>query len=107
MPPSAAERSQNARRAALHRSARTDPVAMTDAKRQSFMDSFRPGGSRGGPDDPNLTEPERARRADAARREYMIALSQKAALARRNAARALRDSEDLAEELAELADEAV
>lgn len=80
---------------------------MTEPKRQAFLDSFLPGGSRGGPDDASLTEKERQRRAEAARREYMISLSQKAAHARRNAARALRDSEDLAEELADLADEAI
>lgn len=107
MPLSAAERSQNARRAALKRSATSDPAAMTEPKRRAFWDSFRPGGSRGGPDDPGLSEAERERRAEAARKEYMIGLSQKAAHARRMAAAALADAEGVAEELAELADEAV
>jgi hypothetical protein len=92
MPLSAAERRANARRAAYLRSATSDPANMTEAKRQSFMDSFLPGGSRGGPDVPGLSEQERQRRGDAARRAYMIALSQKAALARRNGAQAPRES---------------
>jgi hypothetical protein len=92
MPLTAAQRRANARRAAYRRSATSDPVAMTEAKRQSFMDSFLPGGSGGGPDVPGLSEQERQRRADAARRAYMIALSQKAALARRNSARPLHGS---------------
>lgn len=107
MPLTAAERSQNARRAALARSANSDPVAMTEPKRQSFENSFLPGGSRGGPDPGDLPEAERQRRGQAARRAYMLGLSQKAAHARRMAAAALADVEGVEAEIAELADEAV
>lgn len=67
---SASERSRNARNAALQRSASEDTRKMTRAAREAFADSFRPGGSRGGPDIPGLSEAERERRADAARRLY-------------------------------------
>ena len=74
MPLSAADRSRNARNAALKRSASEDTRAMTRAARQAFDDSFLPGGKRGGPAEPGLTEAERQRRADAARRLYFIGL---------------------------------
>lgn len=107
MPLTAAERSQNATRAALARSAKSDPAAMTAPKRQAFEDSFLPGGRRGGPDPGNLNEDERQRRGKAAYRAYMLGLSQKAAHARRMAAGALADAEAVEAEIAELADEAV
>ena len=107
MPLTAAERSQNARRAALTRSASSDPAAMTEPKRLAFEASFLPGGSRGGPDPGNLTEEERQRRGRAAYRAYMVGLSQKAAHARRMAAGALADAEAVEAELTELADEAI
>jgi hypothetical protein len=107
MPLTSAERSQNARRAALTRSATTDSTAMTEPKRRAFEDSFLPGGSRGGPDPGNLTEAERQRRGRAAYRAYMMGLSQKAAHARRMAASALADAEAVEAEIADLADEAV
>src|ERR1700733_2096049 len=109
MPLTAAERSQNARRAALARSASNDGTAMTEPKRRAFEDSFLPGGSRGGADPGNLSEAERQRRGRAAYRAYMLGLSQKAAHARRMAAGALADTEaveaEIAEVVGELADE--
>jgi len=107
MPLTAAERSQNATRAALARSAQSDPVAMTEPKRRAFEDSFLPGGSRGGADPGDLSEDERQRRGRAAFRAYMLGLSQKAAHARRMAAGALADAEAVESEIAELADEAI
>jgi hypothetical protein len=80
---------------------------MTAPLRQSFEDSFLPGGSRGGPDPGNLTEAERERRGQAARRAYMLGLSQKAAHARRMAAGALAGAEGVEAEINELADEAI
>jgi hypothetical protein len=107
MPLSAAQRSRNARRAALLRSASADGAAMTATARSAFQDSFLPGGSRGGPDPGNLSEAERRRRGRAAYRAYMLGLSAKAAHARRMAAGALADTEAIEAEIAEIADEAL
>ena len=83
MPLTPAERSRNARNAALHRSASEDTRRMTQAARQAFRDSFRPGGKRGGPDDPALSEAERERRAEAARRLWYVKLRARQLAARR------------------------
>jgi hypothetical protein len=81
----AKQRSQNARLAALTRAASEDVTAMTSAARSAFIESFRPGGKRGGPDIPGLAEAERIRRGEARRRAWYIGLSRKAAEARRRA----------------------
>lgn len=78
----ASERTRNARRAALQRSATEDTQAMTARARQAFDDSFLPGGKRGGPAIPGMPELERQRRAKAARSLYFSRLRE-AQLARR------------------------
>lgn len=83
MPLSAADRSRNARNAALQRSATEDTRKMTRAAREAFADSFLPGGSRGGPDVPGLTEDERERRGVAAKRLYYSRMRQAQLAARR------------------------
>lgn len=88
MPSTPAERSTNARRAALHRSATTDGSAISQPARDAWLASFAPS-------DPELTEAERARRAKAALRARMTELSQIAARKRRRAAEDVADADRL------------
>lgn len=101
MPLTPAERSANARRAALQRSATEDTRAMNDAARRVFRESFIPT-------DPGLSEAERQRRGYAAYRAYMQDLSRKSAETRRARKAALQQAaqktREAADALAALAD---
>jgi hypothetical protein len=79
MPPTAAERSLQARAAAAARWARADPA---EALRPAWAASWRKWEDSVDPDRV-LPEQERFRRAESARRAYMLTLSRKAAAARR------------------------
>jgi hypothetical protein len=97
MPSTSAERSRNARRAALHRSANSDPAEMTAPMRGAFLARFMP------PEELGLEPAERERRAAAGLREYMTGLSAKAAKARQRATQAAADAADVEAELDDLA----
>lgn len=75
---------------------------MTSAARETFLASFIP-------DDPGLSQEERQRRAQAARRAHMLSLAARSAQVRRERTEALRTAAaragDLAGELARLANE--
>lgn len=98
MPLTPAERSQRARLGILTRLATSDPRAMTANARKAandrFVDAVDP--------DRLLPEEERARRADAARRAHMSALSLRAAIKRRKAREAGTEARKATTELRRL-----
>lgn len=86
MPSEANERSQRARIAALTRVAQEPSgTAMTDKARRSFRQSFYDA------TDPELSEADRQRQADAAYRLHMTRISHRATLARKHRAEAMRE----------------
>lgn len=94
MPPEASDRTKNARRAQLYRSAKHDGRAVTANARRTFRESFNP------PEQPGETAADcaaRLRKGEAAYRAYMSQLSVKAVKAK-----AARRAQHLAE-LARLA----
>lgn len=105
MPLTPAERSANARKAALQRSATEDTRAMNDAARRVFRQSFEPSEPAG--DSPEAVA-ERQRRGYAAYRVYMQDLARKSAETRQARKAALQQAaaqaRRTADALAELAD---
>jgi len=81
-PLSPSQRSLHARLAAHSRWAQQDPVQGTAAARAAFSDRF----AKQVDPDGVLTEAERARRAESARKAYFTALALKSARARRKTA---------------------
>lgn len=110
MPRTAADRSADARIAALSRSAKTDGAAISEPARSAFRRSFDTGGQecslcgRHPVIDPGLPGPEIARRSAAAFSAHMGRVSRKA---RRSAAVIAEQSEQLAAAAEQLASEAV
>jgi hypothetical protein len=78
-----AERSKNARRAQLHRSAKHDGRAMTERARSAFRASFDPPAQ---PGESQADRRARLRQGEASYRAYMSDLSAKGVEARKKAA---------------------
>jgi hypothetical protein len=98
MPPARSERSANARRAALTRSANEIGADISQPARDAFLESFVP------PPREGVSDAERERQAKAALKLHMAELGRLSGRARRRATEAAEDAarvEELAEALAD------